>query len=423
MEKLYYKEFKGLQVFCQKCRSIITLNTKPTNKCNHPIDRQIYKANLIVPNTGGKRRTLNLKSKKYDDAIIELLEFKNQIEHPELYSQEIDEKPETLVSCVLMYLDFVQDVGVHQHQKKHTSKKYIKDVTSQLKAFIDFIKTNIDKDIENYKIKNINNIIVGKYCEYLDSKKYSIYTYRSKIKALRTMYNYLIVEKSYDIENVWKKVKLKSPKPTNVSIVAKDFYALLNVISPNDSIQIVGKSNKNRYRPWLKNFIKLKAYTGLRNEEVASLKWNMIKFEDNIPLYVESPNLKVNRQKNNFNTNEFEYVYIPVGEELFDVLNDLDLNRNKYSDKYITEPNSIDRKTIAKQASRSFTFYWLKLNNNEKRSLKDLRKTYATSERIYNNSNLTTLHSNVSTTEKHYINNIDIVKEMVKNNFRIFPKQ
>ena len=423
MKKLYYKEYKGLQVFCQKCRSIITANTKATKKCNHPIERQIYKANIIVPDSGGKRRTKNLVAREFDQAVIELINFKKEVEKPELFLVKADEKPDSLIACIAMYIDYVQDVDVPHHQKKHLSKMYIKGIQTEIQSFLLFIKKNIEPNIAALKIKDINDNMVGAYCKYIEDKGYSTYTYRSKIKALRTLYNYLITKKNYtDLTNIWQNVKLKTPKPTNISINSKDFFAVLNIISPIDSIQKVGKSNKNRYKTWLKDFIKLKAFTGLRNEEVASLTWNMVKFEDNKPLYVESPNLKVNRQKNNFNIKDLEYVYIPVAKELLEVLNSLGLSKNKQSNKYIIAPDFKNRYTISKQVSKSFSFYWSKLDRNYKRSLKDLRKSYATSERIFNNSNLTTLHANVEVTEKHYINQIEIVKQMVYNNFMVFPE-
>ena len=92
------------------------------------------------------------------------------------------------------------------------------------------------------------------------------------------------------------------------------------------------------------------------------------------------------------------------------------------SGKYIIEPDSQNRNTIQKLASKSFSFYWDRLNKPYKRTLTHLRKTYATRERIYNNSTPSALHSNVKTTETHYIDNIEIAKHMVKQGFRVFPK-
>ena len=422
--RLYYKPFSGLQVFCTKCRSVITKNSKD-NGCNHPIEKQVYKANLIVPNTGGKRKTKNLKSKNYDDAIIELLEFKKQIEQPELFVEEDEETPDTLVDSVLIYMDYMNDIDIPHHQKKYLDKNYIVTTNGELKDFLFFIQKHIDKDIENYKIKNINDNIVGKYCEYIDAKKQSYSTYKSRIKTLRTFFNFLISKKNYQLVNVWKNVVIKTSKPTNASILKDDFYDLLNIISPEDAKKQVGKSIKNMYRPYLTNFYKLKVFTGQRNADVACLKWNMLRYNNKAkPICIESPNTKINKQKNNFKTEELEYVYIPIGEELLETLVDLGLKDNyDYDvDSYLIKPNSKNRKTIAKQASRSFTFYWNKLNIPYKRTITHLRKTYATQERIFNNSSTSILHRNARTTEKYYIDDSEIAKQMVKDGFRIFSK-
>ncbi len=195
------------------------------------------------------------------------------------------------------------------------------------------------------------------------------------------------------------------------------------MVPPENSKEQVGKSVKSRYRPWLSDFFKLKAFTGQRNMDIAKLKWNMIHYENDLPIYIASPNTKVNKQKNNFTIEEIEYVYIPIGEELKTVLLDMGLNKNKHTDKYLILPEVNNRKTTEKQASISFSFYWKKLNKSYFRSLTHLRKTYATRERIFNNSSITTLHSNVKTTERYYIDDVEIVKQMVSDGFRVFPEK
>ena len=113
---------------------------------------------------------------------------------------------------------------------------------------------------------------------------------------------------------------------------------------------------------------------------------------------------------------------MPIGIELKTLLLDLDLQNNINSEGLILAPEIENRTTMHTQASKSFTFFWKKLNKPYLRKLSYLRKTYATRERIFNNSNITTLHSNVRVTEKHYIDFKEIVKQMVKNGFRIFPE-
>jgi integrase len=269
----------------------------------------------------------------------------------------------------------------------------------------------------------INDSVVGLYCNYLDKKNISNYTYNDKIKTLRSFYIYLIEKEDYTLKNVWKKVKLKSEKPTDISISADDFYNLLSVISPDDAIAKIGKTKRNMYRPWLKDLIKLKAFTGRRNAELFAMRWNMVYFEEGMPIYVESPNIKVNKQQNNFDIKDFQYAYIPVGEELLELLIDLNIAENMDSTNYIIAPEITQRESLEKQTSKSFTFYFKKLNRNYKRQLKHFRQTYITREDLFVNGRISMQHCNYRTTAKHYIDRREVAKQMVKNGFRIFDKK
>lgn len=177
------------------------------------------------------------------------------------------------------------------------------------------------------------------------------------------------------------------------------------------------------YRPWLKDLIKLKAFTGRRNTELFEMRWNMIHFEEDMPIYIESPNIKVNKQQNNFDEKDFQYAYIPVGEELFELLIDLKLDENYDSQKYIIAPEVENRDNLEKQTSKYFTFFFKKLNRNYNRQLKHLRQTYITREDLFVNSKISMQHSNYRTTSKHYVDKREVAKQMVKNGFRIFEEK
>lgn len=240
---------------------------------------------------------------------------------------------------------------------------------------------------------------------------------------MRTFYNYLIDNKDYLIKNIWKKVKLKSERSTDISISREDFFDLLLVISPSESIVQVGKTVRNMYRPWLKDAIKLKAYTGRRNAEIFAMRWNMIHYEDGMPIYIKSPNIKVNTLQNNFDERDFQYAYVPIGEELFDLLTSLGLSNNRNSGDYILLPDVAERKAPNDLTSKAFSFFFKKLNRNYARQLNHLRKTYITSEDLFINSRFSMQHSNYRTTSKHYVDKGEVAKQMVKNGFRVFPEQ
>jgi integrase len=419
--ELEYQKFKGLIVFCNKCKTNIH-NNKKGNACKHPINRQVYKA-IVRTGSGYDRKTKILKSRDFDKAIKEFLDFKEQVLSPALYQQS-NKKPKSpyLKNTLAMYIDYMQDVDVPHHLKKHISKSHIKLVITSLKYFVNFLVTN-GANLNTYKLSSINDSIVGMYCDYLEKKNGSNYTYNGKIKVMRTFFNYLIDKEDYLLKNVWKKVKLKSEKPTDISISDKDFYELLSVISPDDAMAQIGKTRRNMYRPWLKDLIKLKAYTGRRNAELFAMTWNMIHYENDMPIYIESPNIKVNRQQNNFDEKDFQYAYVPVGEELFELLIDLNLENNQDSNEYIIAPEVENRENLEKYASIYFTFFFKKLKRDYTRQLKHLRQTYITREDLFVNGRISMQHSNYRTTAKHYIDKREIAKQMVKNGFRIFSEK
>ncbi len=241
---------------------------------------------------------------------------------------------------ILFPLDYLSDADAPSFNKKIFSKAYIKRVTTHLKDFLRLL-ANKGINTNNFELSSINNSIIGMYHDYLETKNISNYTYNDKIKALRTYFNYLIDEEDYNLKNVWKKVKLKPERPTDISISADDFYDLLSVISPDDAIARIGKTKRNMYRDWLKDLIRLKAFTGRRNAELFAMRWNMIHYDNDKPIYIKSPNIKVNKNKKIFDEKDFKYAYAPVGEELLELLNDLRLIENQNSDNYITKVSHI----------------------------------------------------------------------------------
>lgn len=173
----------------------------------------------------------------------------------------------------------------------------------------------------------------------------------------------------------------------------------------------------------MKDLIKLKAFTGRRNAELFAMRWNMIHYENDMPIYIESPNIKVNKQQNNFDEKDFQFAYIPVGEELLELLINLNLNENMDCKDYLIAPKAAYREALEKQTSKCFAFFFKKLNRNYTRQLKHFRQTYITREDLFVNGRISMQHSNYRTTAKHYINRLEVAKQMVKSSFRIFDKK
>lgn len=419
---LKYQKMNGLFVFCKKCRNDVNGKSKTAKSCNHPLESQAYKAIVRIPNSGYDRRTKILIARNFDDAVLEFIDFKKQVKNPFVNSIKSTKPAKTnfLLELSAKYLDFMADVNVPHHTRKYLSKWYIKSTKSNLKSFAIFLKT-IGLNLETVELKVITDSIVGKYCKFLESKYDKNYTYNAKIKAMTTFYNFLIEEEEYGIKNVWEKVKLKSEKGTNASISDYDFYELLKVINETDSIDQIGKTKRDMYKPWIKDLFKLKVYTGRRNAELFAMRWDMIQFEKGQPVFIESPNIKVNKLQNNFNQKDFQFAYVPVGEELFDLLIDLGLFNHCGSKSFIIAPNVFNRKYLEDFASKSFSFFFKKLKRNYTRQLKHFRKTYITQEDLFINGKISMQHNNYQVTSKHYIDRKQIAREMVKQGFLVYP--
>ena len=242
---LEYQKLNGLFVFCKNCRSDVNGKSKTAKSCNHPLESQSYKAVVRIPNSGYDRKTKILVARNFEDAVLEFVNFKKQVKNPFVNSLKAVKAAKTnlLIELIPKYLDFMNDEKVPHHMKKYLTQSHIKTTTVFLQDFAKFLQTN-GFNLKKIELKTITDSVVGKYCEFLESKNYSNYTYNAKIKALRTFYNYLIEKEDYVIKNVWKKVKLKSERGTDESISDEDFYQLLEVINETDSFDQIGKTRQ-----------------------------------------------------------------------------------------------------------------------------------------------------------------------------------
>ena len=59
MKLLKYKKFTGLHIVCKKCCKLIEVSQASYKGCDHPFDRQKYKAIIKV---NGTRKTRDLKA-------------------------------------------------------------------------------------------------------------------------------------------------------------------------------------------------------------------------------------------------------------------------------------------------------------------------------------------------------------------------
>jgi integrase len=164
----------------------------------------------------------------------------------------------------------------------------------------------------------------------------------------------------------------------------------------------------------------------MRLEEVTSLKYSDIVVDSEGELEsITGADLKFERTHNWDNTKAKKEVHIPKSPELEDLLIKLDYKTNLGADKYlIAGDDGIDRKTLAKQLSHSFTFYRNKAELPNDFSIKHLRKTFLT--KLHLQTGLTESMGYQKTSSvilKNYIDKKAVVKEVNKRGFSFFEKE
>jgi len=420
MKILKYKKFTGLHIVCKKCNKLIEVSQYTYKGCKHPIDRQKYKAIL---RQDGVRKTRDLKSLEYDDAIKELLDFKHELSNPIRFisrAPKVEVKIDLLKDCIMMFADWLENVDVPNHQKRPRTKGYITTTVQYLVKFSKFLEDN-KFDLNKFKIYDLNDVIVGKYYDYLDETCKMATTYNHNTKALKNFNNFLINHKGFNVPNLFAKVKLRYEGMNPKSIKDDDFKKLLEAISSEDSILVHPNGRKkNMYRPYTKDAIELVAYTGMRIEETMILKFSDIAVDSlgNVQ-YLVGTDLKFERAHNWNNTKAPKKVLIPTSIELENLLNKLEYKKYLDTDKYlIADDFDISRKTLATQLSHSFTFFRKKAKLSDDFSIRHLRKTF-----------LTKLHTQTGFIESlgyqrsakvmmdNYFDKVEIVKEISKRAF------
>jgi integrase len=423
MKTLKYKKFTGLHIVCKKCCKLVEVSQASYRGCEHPFDRQKYKAIIKVK---GTRKTRDLKALDYDTAVKELLEFKVELSNPiKLIIQPIQPeiKYELFTDFMCMYGDWLENVDVPRHEQKVRTSKYIKETVGYIIKFSDFLKSNGHK-LDKLTIYQVDKYMLGNYYEFLEETIKSHSTFNHNLRALKNFYNFLINDKELILANIPKKMKLKYENPNPTSISDLDFLKLLSVINEEDSIQILKSGvKKNRYRPYTKIGIELCAYTGMRLEEVASLKYSDIVVDSNGELEcLIGTDLKFERAHNWDSTKAPKTVYIPISKELEDLLIKLNYKENLGAEKYlIAGDENITRSSLAKQLSHSFTFYRNKAELSNDFSIKHLRKTFLTKLHLQTGLTESMGYQKTSTVIlKNYIDKKAVVKEVNKRGFSFF---
>ncbi|MEW7277865.1 site-specific integrase [Aquimarina sp. 2201CG1-2-11] len=437
-KKLPLQKHKGLFIYCNHCRKDFSWTQKKvTQESGNTIKEEPlcgdsekkyssckfsakhkFRSRIYIPGTQRiVSKSFNVNS--YNDAVKKAIDFEKEIKNPESENQPY------LFDSQLLYIEFLKNIGVPLHQQVQRTSKHIKEVYKALKQFNKTLTINR----VNTRIITINQITddhIGFFHAYLiQTKKYQNKTYNNKMSAVKGFFKWTIENYELNKSNPFDKVRRRKTVIKKETITRVEFQNLLKIISPERGvIQMKGKrkQKRNLYKPYLKDGIELALYTGGRREEIVSLKWNMIHEKDNIPIYIEMRNLKVERQLGDGFNEEVTPKIIPITKDLRELLHRLGYNKHKGKNRFLLHPNRSKSSTayMMDSLSKGFSHFYNLLGTNRKLQLKSLRKTYLTylHSTIGADTKYLSSHTSDNVLQKHYIDETIVSKAILR--FEIF---
>ena len=187
MKTLYLpnKKHEGMLVYCSKCKQHFSTTCKSKNndgsivepkcgemndkiaKCAFP-EKQKFKTRVHVAN-GVPKKSKTFDTREYDEAVVQAIAFKKEIKEKIKGGQSIKEvkkKAEKAVKYLyefeIMYLNFLDNIGVPDHKIVERSDKHKKDVAKALTQLNEALKKhNIDYRI--FPFDRLSDVHVGIY--------------------------------------------------------------------------------------------------------------------------------------------------------------------------------------------------------------------------------------------------------------------
>jgi len=413
----------GIKVKCGTCKWQVASTCKKNNKSLHLCpNKESHKYCLIicVPNSPGQRRIKILDTKDFSVALTELEKFKTELSTKGYHKAAIRERDvitPTLLNYATAYLNSMSGENTPAILIRKRSKEHIDDITRTMERFGTALK-KAGYNIKTLELKDITDDEVSVFHEYLlDVLKLKTRSYNKHISAMRTFYNWAIRVKDYKGSNPFNHIELKKVIAIEKSIISKtEFEKLLQLTTYANGVD---ERNKNLYKDWLRPAYRLAIETGLRREELITLRWSDIVPLEGDKLVFRISNLKVNR----IDTGEDDGNYlknVPITKSLMNLLLELGYERMKDTVAFIIDrPDGSDIKYMMDLLSRSFA-HFIKLATDRKLEFKDLRKTYIThlTMALGTNAKLFTGHTNDTVLKSHYLNGAFLAGNL--NDFSVF---
>ena len=141
-----------------------------------------------------------------------------------------------------------------------------------------------------------------------------------------------------------------------------------------------------------KSQFKFSLLTGERRDGIVLLKWKDVKEN-----YIGIPNWKLNRN----HRAKREYTsYAPITQDLAELLLTFKIGD---PEEYIIQPEKINRETLKRFITRSFSHFWKVSGIEKEATFKVLRKTYVTRmKEVFGELAKGIKHTNETTEKRHY---------------------
>lgn len=400
--KLPKNPHKGMKIYCHKCK-----RDNPT--CNH-FDIHRYKVKIHIEGSNNKKKTKVLTATDYDEAVKQAIEFRQELKLNNYFLEQVVEVSNdySILDAVIHYQRYLAGNHRYSHKVKNVGKEYQKECMRYCRYFLDDVKKY--KDVVKNRIVDINQLDVARFYTWAEGH-YAPKTFNKCMGELKAFFKFLITVEEIEMKNPFEVYESKSLGTKKVTTLTKDEYErIINSIGNADPYVVLGGKGerKNMFKPYLVEGFKLFLLTGGRREEVVDLRWSDIITSIDGVKFFKILNLKVSRIKKTEESNEYEK-YIPINNDLLELLNQLGYESKKNSNEFILYPERmVTSKTIMNDMSKAFTHYRKAAGVNNDVSLKTLRKTYITwvNKVMGKSTGLLTGHSGEQVLKDHYIDSL-----------------
>lgn len=401
----------GLRVFCPKCNN--KFNHDKVYTCKHP-RHQKYKQ-YVYKNDRAKVKTYHTRD--FNEALKLAIDFKaniaNEVTVPVLSYSRVSSAQLSIIDSGDLYVQYKNGIDVFDFEKKSLNAGYLSSIQLYIQQFVSSLD-NYGVDVYNQSISSINRAHVDIWWSFITKHYDNDWSRKAALTVLRGWIDHVIGYQEINMRNPFKDVKLSTPKAKIITITQKEFEKLCIAVNEENPIAVVGKKKrqrKNRHKVYLRDAFKLGLMTGLRREELVNLRWCDIHHEDaSKGDIITTENLKVQRSTGK----AYKLKYIPVFDQLHELLLELGLEENRGSENYILFPErTVSNKTMQDAISKGFShFYKQAFPNNELKQFKCLRKTYLSYlERAVGDDMIhLSSHSGKDVLEKHYLNPAIVTK-------------